>query len=299
MPLAGIVELIELAEMVRRDSASSAYPRWSCTASATERFASTHSFELAGSIASDVVERLWLPRSGHLVAVDVEHAQLCEAVVRFSDPARENIDSNEHGKGRLMNERLVLAIDQGTTGTTVLLLDEAMEFGARATTRSHKAIPRPARSSTIPKRFGGRCCRRGPGARAAPAGTIAGIGVTNQRETVVMWERATGRAVAPAIVWQDRRTARRCEAMRKAGHEPLVQRTTGLLLDPYFSGTKIAWMLENLPGLPATRRSGRHRLWHRRQLSRVAPLRRQKPRHGRLERLAHLAARPGSPRMER
>jgi glycerol kinase len=79
-----------------------------------------------------------------------------------------------------------------------------------------------------------------------PQGTIAGLGITNQRETVVMWERSTGRPVAPAIVWQDRRTTDRCAELRRAGHEPLFQRQTGLVLDPYFSGTKVAWMLDNL-----------------------------------------------------
>ncbi len=149
-----------------------------------------------------------------------------------------------------MNERLVLAIDQGTTGTTVLLLDEAMRIRGKGYDEIPQSYPAPGQVEHDPEAIWRSVLSALAQARAqAPAGSIAGIGVTNQRETVVMWERATGRAVAPAIVWQDRRTARRCEAMRKAGHEPLVQRTTGLLLDPYFSGTKIAWMLENLPGL--------------------------------------------------
>src|SRR5581483_11823993 len=74
-----------------------------------------------------------------------------------------------------------------------------------------------------------------------------GIGITNQRETTVIWERATGQPIAPAIVWQDRRTAARCAELRAAGHAERIQATTGLVLDPYFSATKIEWLLDNVP----------------------------------------------------
>jgi glycerol kinase len=77
---------------------------------------------------------------------------------------------------------------------------------------------------------------------------IAAIGITNQRETTIVWDRSTGKPIHPAIVWQDRRTARRCESLKKAGHEALFRQRTGLLLDPYFSGTKLAWILENVEG---------------------------------------------------
>ena len=149
-----------------------------------------------------------------------------------------------------MTKQLILAVDQGTTGTTVLLLDEAMQIRGKGTCEIPQSYPAPGLVEHDPEAIWRSVLTAFAKARAqAPEGTIAGIGVTNQRETVVMWQRATGRAVAPAIVWQDRRTAARCQAMRAAGHEPLVQRTTGLLLDPYFSGTKITWMLENIPGL--------------------------------------------------
>ena len=149
-----------------------------------------------------------------------------------------------------MKEQLVLAIDQGTTGTTVLLFDEGMEIRGKGTCEIPQSYPAPGLVEHDPEAIWRSVLTAFAAARAqSPAGTIAGIGVTNQRETVVVWDRATGRAVAPAIVWQDRRTAGRCEAMRQAGHEPFIQRTTGLLLDPYFSGTKLAWMLENLPDL--------------------------------------------------
>jgi glycerol kinase len=149
-----------------------------------------------------------------------------------------------------MNEQLILAIDQGTTGTTVLLLDQHMQIQGRGTCEIAQSYPAPGLVEHDPEDIWGSVLTAFAKARAqAPTIPIAAIGVTNQRETVVMWDRTTGRAVAPAIVWQDRRTAGRCQAMREAGHEALVQRTTGLLLDPYFSGSKIAWMLENLSGL--------------------------------------------------
>src|SRR4051812_25883562 len=85
---------------------------------------------------------------------------------------------------------------------------------------------------------------------------VAAIGITNQRETTVVWDRATGEPIHRAIVWQDRRTSARCAELRKAGHEELVEATTGLVLDPYFSGTKIAWILDHVPGARARAERG-------------------------------------------
>jgi glycerol kinase len=85
--------------------------------------------------------------------------------------------------------------------------------------------------------------------QAGGAGCIAGLGITNQRETVVFWSRRTGRALAPAVVWQDRRTAELCTCLKEEGHEETLQKRTGLLLDPYFSGSKIAWAMANWPQL--------------------------------------------------
>src|SRR4051812_28403665 len=92
-------------------------------------------------------------------------------------------------------------------------------------------------------------------AGASPREVLA-VGITNQRETTVLWERASGLPIAPAIVWQDRRTAPQCEAMRAAGHEPEISAATGLLLDPYFSATKMAWLLEHVPGARARAAAG-------------------------------------------
>src|SRR3546814_5603569 len=86
-------------------------------------------------------------------------------------------------------------------------------------------------------------------AKAGGADRIAAVGITNQRETIVFWSRRTGRALAPAIVWQDRRTAELCRSLKEAGHEEALRQCTGLLLDPYFSASKIAWAMANWPEL--------------------------------------------------
>ena len=91
----------------------------------------------------------------------------------------------------------------------------------------------------------------------AVAGDVAAIGITNQRETTLIWRRDTGRAIHNAIVWQDRRTAPLCARLRAEGHEALVTARTGLLLDPYFSATKIAWLLDNVPGARADAEAGK------------------------------------------
>ena len=98
----------------------------------------------------------------------------------------------------------------------------------------------------------------------AGASDIAAIGITNQRETVVVWETATGRPVGNAIVWQDRRTAEMCAELKAAGHEEMVTAQTGLLLDPYFSGTKLRWILEENEGLRARAKAGEVLVRHRR-----------------------------------
>jgi glycerol kinase len=145
----------------------------------------------------------------------------------------------------------VLAIDQGTTGTRAILYDsrgrtirsayqefkqyfphpghvehDALEIWASTVNVLQKVIPRKASSSHL-----------------------AAIGITNQRETTVLWDKKTGKPVHPAIVWQDRRTAEDCNQLKKKGFESLFRDKTGLVLDPYFSGTKISWLLKNIPGL--------------------------------------------------
>jgi glycerol kinase len=144
---------------------------------------------------------------------------------------------------------LILAIDQGTTGTTCLVFDREGQAVGRAYSEFEQHFPRPGwvehDASEIWK------VTRGVASGALEAAGIRGadldaIGITNQRETVVAWDRATGEPVHRALVWQDRRTASRCDQLKEAGHEALVRARTGLVIDPYFSGTKIEWLLENV-----------------------------------------------------
>jgi glycerol kinase len=142
--------------------------------------------------------------------------------------------------------RFVVAIDQGTTGTTVLVLDRRGRVCGRAYREFTQYFPRPGWVEHDPEEIWRvtlgvlrTACRRA-GARGRD---IAGIGITNQRETTVLWDRRRGRPVRRAIVWQDRRTAEHCHALRAAGAEDLLRRKTGLVLDPYFSATKLRWLL--------------------------------------------------------
>jgi glycerol kinase len=155
--------------------------------------------------------------------------------------------------------KAILAFDQGTTSSRAIAFGRDGRILASAQQEFRQIFPRPGwvehdaeeiwrtqrdvASQTL--------SRAGLGASDAVA-----IGITNQRETTVVWERATGRPVANAIVWQDRRTASRCDALRQAGHEPLFAARTGLVLDAYFSGTKLAWLLDNVPGARDRARRG-------------------------------------------
>jgi glycerol kinase len=142
----------------------------------------------------------------------------------------------------------IVAIDQGTTGSTVLVLDEAFNVLAKVNREFPQLYPQPGWVEHDPDAIWasvlGALGAALDEARAIPA-EIAAIGVTNQRETTVLWNKRTGEAARTAIVWQDRRTADNCAAMKRAGHEARVRELTGLVIDPYFSATKLAWMLDN------------------------------------------------------
>ena len=143
---------------------------------------------------------------------------------------------------------MILAIDQGTTGTTCIVFDERGQPAGRAYSEFEQHFPRPGWVEHDALEIWE--VTRGV-ARAALAdagvdgGELAAIGVTNQRETVVAWDPRTGEPLHRALVWQDRRTAARCHELREAGHEPLFRERTGLIIDPYFSGTKLEWLLAN------------------------------------------------------
>jgi glycerol kinase len=144
---------------------------------------------------------------------------------------------------------LLLAIDQGTTGTTSIVMDRDGAILARATVDFPQHFPQPGWVEHEPAEIWAsveRSVAEAVGDRHRAR--IGAIGITNQRETTVVWDRRTGKAIHNAIVWQDRRTAGLCARLKDEGLEPLFAARTGLLLDPYFSGTKIAWILDHVPG---------------------------------------------------
>jgi glycerol kinase len=152
----------------------------------------------------------------------------------------------------------VLAIDQGTTGTTALLLDRDVRVIAHHNVEFPNHYPAPGLVEHDAAEILTSVATAVQGALArAPAGLrIRAVGITNQRETSLFWDRRTGEPAGRALVWQDRRTADRCQALREAGHEEGLRARTGLVLDPYFSGTKASWMLEHIPGLRARAERG-------------------------------------------
>ena len=153
----------------------------------------------------------------------------------------------------------ILAIDQGTTSSRAIVFDREMRV--KATAQQEFAQHFPASGwvehdpediwTTVTSTVRGAIDRAG-----LTAADISAIGITNQRETTLVWDKTTGEAIHRAIVWQDRRTADLCNRLKADGHEPMVTRKTGLLLDPYFSGTKLKWVLENVPGARARAEKG-------------------------------------------
>jgi glycerol kinase len=153
----------------------------------------------------------------------------------------------------------VLAIDQGTTSSRAMIFRDDISIAASAQQEFPQHFPASGWvehepddiwSSTL------QTCRDAMQKANVTARDIAAIGITNQRETTVVWDRSTGQAVHRAIVWQDRRTAEICAALKADGHEPLISAKTGLIIDPYFSGTKVAWILDHVPGARARAERG-------------------------------------------
>ncbi len=146
---------------------------------------------------------------------------------------------------------VLLAIDQGTTGSTALLLDQQLRVLATHNVEFPNHFPRPGWVehdvdeiwTSVGQAVQGALVKAG-----IEAGAIAGVGITNQRETSLFWDRGTGQPIHRALVWQDRRTTDRCVELKEQGREPWVHQRTGLVLDPYFSGTKAGWLLDNVEG---------------------------------------------------
>ena len=154
----------------------------------------------------------------------------------------------------------ILAIDQGTTGTTALVMALDGTTLSRKNCEFAQHFPKPGWVEHEPHEIWHSVLSAISGAlegSGLSGRDIAAIGLTNQRETTLLWDRATGQAVQRAIVWQDRRTAPLCSELKSAGHEARVREVTGLVLDPYFSGTKLAWMLEHVSGVRAAAHAGK------------------------------------------
>ena len=158
-----------------------------------------------------------------------------------------------------MNDALILALDQGTTSTRAILFDSAgqpLATASRPLKQSYPADGWVEHDAAEIRDAAIAVLREAVQTSGQPVSRIAALGITNQRETVVAWDKTTGAPIAPAIVWQDRRTADVCEQLRSAGHESAVTAVSGLLLDPYFSGPKIAWLLDQNSGARAAAARG-------------------------------------------
>ena len=145
----------------------------------------------------------------------------------------------------------ILALDQGTTSSRAILFDEAGSIAAVAQHEFEQFYPQSGWVEHDPTEILTSqlaCAVEALGKAGARPRDVAAIGITNQRETVVVWERESGKAIHPAIVWQDRRTAAQCDALEKSGVGDEVSSKTGLVLDPYFSATKVRWILDNVSG---------------------------------------------------
>ena len=154
---------------------------------------------------------------------------------------------------------LILAIDQGTTGSTALILDRELNLLARANREFPQHFPKPGwveHDVDDIWRSVVDAILEALGRANVDAKRIAAIGITNQRETSVIWQRADSKPIHRALVWQDRRTAEVCKQLREAGHEAEIKHQTGLVLDPYFSATKLAWVLDHVEDARAQAEAG-------------------------------------------
>ena len=153
----------------------------------------------------------------------------------------------------------VFALDQGTTSSRAILFDASGAIAAVAQKEFQQFYPQAGWVEHDPTEILTSqlsCAVEALGKVGARPRDVAAIGITNQRETVIVWERATGKAIHPAIVWQDRRTAALCEELEESGAGESVSAKTGLVLDPYFSATKVKWILDNVDGARARAERG-------------------------------------------
>ena len=150
----------------------------------------------------------------------------------------------------MAKQNYILAIDEGTTGTTSLLINNEGQVVAKAYQEVHPLYPQPGwveedAEELFQKAIAG--AHEAIQKAGIDISQVKGIGITNQRETTVVWDRRTGKPVSNAIVWQCRRTAAMCEELKQKGYEKIVQEKTGLVIDAYFSATKLRWILDHIP----------------------------------------------------
>jgi glycerol kinase len=160
----------------------------------------------------------------------------------------------------MSNQRYLLAIDQGTSSSRTVIYDHSARVVASAQEEFPQLYPQPGWVEHDPEAIWAsvlNVTQRAMSEAGCVAADITGIGITNQRETTVVWDRETGRCIHNAIVWQDRRTAALCDGLRGDGAEALISAKTGLKVDPYFSATKLAWLLDNVPGAREQAEAGR------------------------------------------
>ena len=156
--------------------------------------------------------------------------------------------------------RHVLALDQGTTSSRAILFDRSGTILSVAQQEFRQIYPRPGWVEHDAEEIWetqAAVAREALATAGVAAGEVAAIGITNQRETTVVWDRDTGAPIANAIVWQDRRTAGMCDALKRGGHAGRIRRKTGLVLDAYFSATKLQWLLEHVPNARKRAKAGR------------------------------------------
>ena len=193
--------------------------------------------------------------------------------------------------------RYILALDQGTTSSRAILFDEQGAPVAQEQREFPQHLPAARLGRARPRKRSGRRRssprRRSSATPASGSRQIAAIGITNQRETTVVWDRATGEPIANAIVWQCRRTAAMCDELRDRASSALVRERTGLVIDAYFSATKVRWLLDNVPARSAAPNAGELAFGTVDSWLIYRTHRRPRPRHRRDERVAHDALRPG------
>jgi glycerol kinase len=172
----------------------------------------------------------------------------------------------------------ILALDQGTTSSRAIVFAQDGRVVSKAQRELTQIYPRPGLVEHDANEILSTQLQTAREALSGALGEVVAIGITNQRETTVLWERSTGKPIHNAIVWQDRRTAAYCDELRAQGLEAKIRAKTGLLLDPYFSGTKLRWLLEHIPDARARAEAGG-------QLANLQPDEFQNPRHGCHQRL--------------